>query len=125
MSFYSYWKHEFKIADIFADGELQLSRTYLAELQINLNCVFMDEHVPEDERFIKMLKECCRCSMYNTLFLKVPNCMVIKLLQNRTFYGNDFPHADGVSELSPQLTIVQVKIINFTLHCLVEFGAYE
>ena len=75
-----YQKHEFKIKEIIVDGNFQSSRTNLADLQINLNCISMDEHVPEAKILICMLKEYYRFSMYNTPFLKLPKCMVIGFL---------------------------------------------
>ena len=55
--------------------------------------------------------------------LKLSKRMAIRLLQNVTFYLNDFPNADDVSELSPLIT-AQGKIVDFALHYQVEFGAY-
>ena len=105
LSFYQ--KRKFKITEILVGGQLQFSRTDLAKLEINLNCVSVDDHVPEAKRLIWTLNERCRCSMYNTPFLKLPNCIVFELLQIVTFYPDAFPHADkNVSKLSP-LTFVQ------------------
>ena len=49
--------------------------------------------------------------------------MVIGLLQNVTVHHNAFPHTNDISDLSP-LTIFKGKIIDFALHCQVEFGVY-
>ena len=111
------------VKEFLVDGQFQASRTALAELQINLNCVYMDEYAPEAARLIWTLKKRYRCSMYNTLFPKLQKCMVIGLLQNVIFYLNAFPDVDVVSDLSP-LTIVQEKITYFGFHCQVEFEAY-
>lgn len=70
-----------------------------------------------------MVKECCRCSMHNIPYLKIPKLMVIGPPQNVIFSLNAFLHENGVYELS-LLTIVQGKIINFKLHSQVEFGTY-
>jgi hypothetical protein len=49
-------------------------------MQIELNCVSADEHVPEIERHIRTVKERCRC-VYNTLpFKKLPNRIVTELV---------------------------------------------
>ena len=38
-------KHKIKIREILVDGQFKSSRTDLAELQINLNCVYTDKHL--------------------------------------------------------------------------------
>ena len=47
------------------DGQFESIRGDLAEMQINLNTVSNDEHVPEVERYICPIKERPRC-VYNT-----------------------------------------------------------
>ena len=104
VSFYP--KCKFRVKEIFTDGQFRSSWTALADLQINLNCISMDEYVPEAERLVWTLKERCRCSLPNTLFPKLPKKMVVRLLQNITFCLNTSTHSNGINDLSP-LTIVQ------------------
>ena len=51
-----YRKREFHVKEILVDGQFHSSRTVLADLQINLNCVSMDEHAPEAKRIIRKIQ---------------------------------------------------------------------
>eukprot|EP00536_Pseudo-nitzschia_multiseries_P010625 jgi/Psemu1/203784/e_gw1.332.17.1 len=83
-----------------------------------------DEHVPEIERFIRVIKERCRASFAMLPFNKLPKRMIIALAQCTVFYINAFPWPDGVSqELSP-LTIVEGRTLLYNLHFQVIFGEY-
>eukprot|EP00978_Attheya_sp_CCMP212_P049346 scaffold651883_cov181-Attheya_sp.AAC.1 len=62
------------------DGQFEPLRVDLAELQMNLNTVSRDEHVPEIERYIRTTKERVRC-IYNTLpFKKMPPRLLIEMV---------------------------------------------
>ena len=101
-----YCKDKFRVKEILVNDQFPSSWTALADLQINLNCVSMDEHVPEAKKLIGTLNERCHCSLHNTLFPKLPKHIFIGLLQNVTVYLNAFPHVHGVPTLA-SLTIVQ------------------
>ena len=52
-----YWKRDFRLTEVLADGQFAVCKHELAALHVNLNCVSMDEHVPEVERLIRTTKE--------------------------------------------------------------------
>ena len=83
-----YRKRHFRITEILADGQFKSLKAECADMQINLNCVSKDEHVPEIERLNRTVKERCRCNYHMTPFVKLPKRMVIGLVRNVTFYLN-------------------------------------
>jgi hypothetical protein len=119
-----YMKRGFRLNHMLMDGQFESIRGDLSLMQIELNCVSADEHVPEIERHIRTVKERCRC-VYNTLpFKKLPNRIVTELVYYSTFWLNSFPVNDGVSKvLSPRSLIVGMEI-DYSKHCQLEFGTY-
>jgi hypothetical protein len=64
---------------MFTDGQFEPLRAELADLQINLNTVSNDEHVPEIERHIRTVKECVR-AIYNTVpFKEMPPRLIVEM----------------------------------------------
>jgi hypothetical protein len=97
-----YAKRGFIITSVLMDGQFDSLRGDIADLQITLNTVARDEHVPEVERQVRTIKERAR-AVYNTLpFPKLPARMTIELIYYSVFWLNYFPAAGGVSQvLSP------------------------
>jgi hypothetical protein len=86
-----YMKHGFVITTILLDGQFESLRGDLAELQMSLNTVSNNEHVPEVESFIRTIKEHARC-VYNTLpFTRLPAGIIIEVIYYSTFWLNSFP----------------------------------
>jgi hypothetical protein len=96
----------------------------IADLQVTLNTVSNDEHVPEVERHIQTLKEHTRC-VYNILpFKRLPARLVIEMVSYSTFWLNSFPAYDGISDaLTPWANIVGSHL-DYAKHCQLKFGAY-
>jgi hypothetical protein len=62
------------------DGQFDVIRGDLLELNITLNTVARGEHVPDVVRQIRTIKERVRC-VYATLpFTKIPNCVLAELV---------------------------------------------
>ena len=119
-----YNQRGFMVTTLLMDGQFDVLRADLADLQITLNTVSNDEHVPEVERHIRTIKERAR-AVYNTLpFPKLPTRMVIELINYCTFWLNSFPAALGVSDVLSPRAIVTGSGINFNAHCQLEFGSY-
>jgi len=87
------------------DGQFDMLRADLADMQITLNTASNNEHVLEVERHIWTVKEHA-CAIYNTLpFPQLPTNMIIEL-HYCTFWLNSFPTANGVSNALSPCTIV-------------------
>jgi hypothetical protein len=119
-----YRKRGFKIEFMLLDGEFEPMRGALADMQITMNTVSREEHVPVAERRIRTLKERVR-GVYNTLpFTKLPAQMVVQMVYFSNFWLNGFPPTEGVSQdYSPRELITGVAIDYFK-HCILEYGAY-
>ena len=119
-----YSRRGFIITTLLMDGQFDVLRADLAEIQITLNTVSNDEHVPEVERHIRTLKERAR-AIYNVLpFPQLPTRMVIELIHYCTFWLNSFPAAHGVSDVLSPRAIVTGSRISYEAHCQLEFGSY-
>ncbi|KAI2491389.1 Reverse transcriptase (RNA-dependent DNA polymerase) [Fragilaria crotonensis] len=121
-----YMKRGFKITSILMDGEFDTGgyRGELSALGITLNVVAAEEHVPEIERHIRVIKERAR-SVINTLpFDKVPARVIIELVYYCGFWLNSFPAAGGISDTMSPRAIVVGTTVNYANHCKVEFGEY-
>ena len=86
-----YMRRGFKINVVLADKQFQCLDNSLAERQMMLNIAAQDEHVPQVERYIRVLKERMRCAIHNTPFTKIPPRMVIGLMAYVLFYINGLP----------------------------------
>jgi len=105
--------------------QIQSLRTPLLD-QFNtiLNIAATNEHVPEIERMICIVKERIRCTVNDLPFKRYPILMKRDIVKKETAWINMFPHKDGVSERLSPLTVVTGLEVNFLRSCRVPFGAY-
>jgi hypothetical protein len=81
----AYMKRGFNLKLMLMDGQFDHLRADLAGIQIELNTVSENEHVPEIERHIRTNKERTRC-IYNMLpFKRMPVRMIIEMVYHSTF----------------------------------------
>ena len=93
-----YLQRGFQIRNAFMDGQFEPLRGNLAELGIVLNTASNDEHVPEVERQIQIVKERTR-AIYCTLpFKKKPRRLIIEMVYAANYWLNMFPRKGGVSK---------------------------
>ena len=119
-----YHKRGFRVSTFLMDGQFDVIRGDLAEMNITLNVVARGEHVPEIERHIRTIKERVRC-VYATLpFTKIPKRMLVELVYFSVFWLNSFPAHDGVSATLSPRSIVHGTHIDFAKHAKLEFGSY-
>jgi hypothetical protein len=117
-------KRGFKVTNMMVDGQFETLRGELGDMQITLDTVSKDEHVPEIERYIRTVKERVRC-IYNTLpFTRMSGKMIIEMVSRSVFWLNMFLPMDGVSTtISPRGLMVGLNI-DYNKHCRLEFGEY-
>ena len=83
-----------------------------------------DEHVPEIERFIRMVKERVR-AIFNILpFEQYPNRLIVETVYNAIFRLNCFPHRDGIHPTLSPRAIITGSTIDYNKHCTLQFGTY-
>ena len=106
------------------DGEFEPLCTDLKLLGIELNTTSRDEHVPEIERQIRVIKERIRACLNSLPFKCLPKIILVDMLYTRVFWLNAFPPKGGTSPtISPCTLLTGVKI-DFKIHCKLSFGAY-
>jgi len=91
---------------------------------IILNVTSWDEHVPEIERFIWMVKERVRAIVNTLPFKQYPNRLIVETVYNAIFWLNCFPHRDGIHPTLSPRTIISSSTINYNKHCALQFGTY-
>ena len=113
----------FYIAYIFVDIQFKAIKDR-GQLSANVNVVAKGEHVPEMERFNRVIKECTRCYYAMLPFDTLPRIMVTHLLVTVMFYINAFVWRKGVSQFLSPLTILEGVVLDYNLHFQVIFGEY-
>ena len=93
-------------------------------LGIRVNVVSKEEHVPDIERLIRVIKERARSYYAMLPFDFMPQTMVIHLLTTVVFYINAFVWREGVSQFLPPITIVEGLPLDFNKHFHLIFGEY-
>ena len=122
LSYYS--TRGFQIEIAIMDGEFEVLRGELADLNIYLQATARDEHVGDIERHIRTIKERCR-AVFNTLpFLYLPTRMAAELVYSASFWLNSFPHKNGISKTLSPRSLVTGATIDYKKHCTLEFGTY-
>ena len=82
-----------------------------------MNIDTTNEHVPEIERMIHVVKERIRSTVHGVPFKKFPIMMKIDIVKKETARINMFPHRDGVSHrLSPRTIVTELEV-DFKTYC--------
>jgi hypothetical protein len=119
----SYALRGFVVKHVLVNMQFEGLRDRMCD-SVMINIVSKDEHVPEMERFIRVIKERTRATHAMLLFTRIPKKMLVATVTTNVFYINAFPWPQGVSqELSPY-TIIEGVILDYDLHFQVIFGEY-
>ena len=97
------------------------------KLSLRTNVCSREEHVPEIERYIRVIKERARCYYAMLLHINIdtiPRGMVMQLMRTVVFYINCFVWRKGVSQVLSPITIVEGLKVDFYKHFHVIFGEY-
>jgi len=112
----------FQVGMVLIDNEFEKLQNLMPILAINTTAA--KEHVPEDERKIRLIKERGR-GILNTLpFKKMPRLMLIELVYHVVLWLNAFPANSGVSETLSPCEIIYRHKLDFAKHCKSSFGTY-
>ena len=96
-------------------------------MAVKVNICSREEHVPEIERYIRLIKERARCyyaMLRRVEIYTIPRGMIRQLMRTVVFYINAFVWRKGVSQVLPPITIVEGLKPNFKKHFHVIFGEY-
>eukprot|EP00804_Cyclotella_cryptica_P023430 CCRYP_020847-RA/>CCRYP_020847-RA protein AED:0.40 eAED:-0.81 QI:0/-1/0/1/-1/1/1/0/516 len=91
---------------------------------VAINTTAANEHVPEIERAIRLVKERAR-GIENTLpFTGLPRLITIELIHFIVLWLNNFPVKSGVSTKYSPMELICRHRLNAKVHCKTPFGAY-
>ena len=119
-----YGRSGFRLKDALMDGQFEPLRMQLAELMIHLNLCATNEHIPEIERAIKLMKERIRAVCNSLPYKKMPVRMIIEMVYNMIYWIDAVPAVDRVSDTQGPSTIITGHKPNYNRHCNLEFGTY-
>ena len=115
----------FKITTILCDNEFQPLMSELADVyNVRTNYANPQEHVPEAERNIRVIKERFRATFHRLPFTKLPAVMVKVLAIEVTKKLNFFPPSGGVSPYYSPRMILHQQNLEYNKHCAIAFGTY-
>ncbi|KAL7564336.1 hypothetical protein ACA910_007188 [Epithemia clementina (nom. ined.)] len=115
----------FRITKIHADNEFRALREDLKNLEnIEIKLANAQEHVPEAERNIRVMKERVRATFHRLPFTKITKIMTQVLVMECAKQLNFFPPKDSVStQYSPRM-IIHHEPLDYERHCATPFGTY-
>jgi len=91
---------------------------------IILNITSQDEHVPEIERFIRMVKGRVQAIVNTLPFEQYTNRLITETVYNAIFRLNCFPHKNGIHPtLSPHM-IITGSTIDYNKQSALQFSTY-
>jgi hypothetical protein len=117
-----YTQRGFTIQTVLMDREFECLCDNLRG--ITLNTTVASEHVPEIERQIRVIKEKARAIWSTLPFTKVPNRIIVELINFVVLWLNAFPPASGISQTYSPRTIMTGTTLDYKKHCRLPFGAY-
>ena len=124
---YQFYRHRgFRIETVHCDGEFQplgkLIESLPKEPRVNLTSA--NEHVPEIERRIRVVKERARAVRHALPFTKMPNIMTIHMVLGVVRLLTFFASKAGVSQnLSPRMLMLG-ETLDYKRHLSLQFGEY-
>jgi hypothetical protein len=87
-----YQKQGFRVVTAMMDREFAPLKADMLKMGVSLNITSANEHVPEIERYICVIKEQTCATMRHTLpFAYLPKAMVVAMVGNATTWINAFP----------------------------------
>ena len=124
---YQYYLHRgFRITTVHADGEFAPLTALIESMpggpQVNL--ASSNEHVPEIERRIRVVKERCRATRHSLPFQRLPKLLTIHIVFHAVKLLNFFPTKGGISETLSPKTIMSGETLDYKKHLCLPIGQY-
>ena len=105
-----YHARGFNIKSLFMDREFECLRDILEDdseiKSALLNTTSTDEHVPEIERRIRVIKERTRAETSDLPYTYLPIIMIVELVSYVFTWSNVFPTEASVGDLSPYYIVI-------------------
>jgi hypothetical protein len=121
-----YLQRGFHIKTVHADGEFATLKPLIESMPGGpmVNLTSANEHVPEIERRIRVVKERCRATRHSLPFERIPKLMTIHIVLNVVKLLNFFPTKGGVSDTLSPKTIMSGEMLDFKKHLSLHIGQY-
>jgi hypothetical protein len=121
-----YLQHCFNITIVHADGEFDPVNPLIESIPGGpvVNLVSSNEHVPEIERRIRVVKERCRATPHSLPFERIPKIMTVHIVLNVVKLQSFFPTKGGVSETLSPKTIMSGETLDYKKHLSLQIGQY-
>jgi len=110
------------IHTVLADNEFAILREDLESHGISLNIASKEDHVPEVERQIRVIKERARSIVQTLPYSKMPKKMKIAMICYVVYWLNIIPKFDQKS--SPRDIIMGEEKLDYKKVCQLPFRAY-
>jgi hypothetical protein len=111
---------------VHADGEFAPLKTLIEAMPGGpvVNLASANEHVPEIERRIWVVKERCRATRHSLPFHTIPKLMTIQIIFNVIKLLNFIPTKGGVSDTLSPNTIMYGETLEYKKHLSLQLGQY-
>ena len=116
----------FRITAVHSEGEFSPLQALVASLpggpMINLESA--NEHVPEIELKIRVVKEICRADQHGLPFQRIPKLLNIHIVFQTVKLFNFFPTKGGIFDTLSPKTIMSGEILDYKKHLSLQIGQY-
>ena len=121
-----YLQRGFRITTVGADGEFAAVQALIQGMPggPRVNLTSANEHVPEIERRIRVVKERCRAIRHGLPYNKIPAILTTWIVFNAVRILNHFPVKGGISESISPKTIMTGETLNYKKHLKLQVGQY-
>ena len=89
-----------------------------------VNVTAANEHAPNIERIIRVVKEKTRCQQHSLSFNQIPKVMTIRCVLNVCKLLNFFPSKGGISDVYSSRTILTGQHLDYDNHFCLQFVKY-
>ncbi|KMZ58833.1 hypothetical protein ZOSMA_7339G00010, partial [Zostera marina] len=121
-----YIQRGFRITVVHVDGEFDKLKTLIESLPggPRVNLASANEHVPEIERRIRVVKERARAVRHSLPYNRIPKLLTIFIVFYVVTMLNYFPSKGGVSAVLSPKTIMTGKTLDYKKHLSLKVGQY-
>jgi hypothetical protein len=121
-----YLQRGFHITGVHADGEFAPLEPLIESVSGGpvVNLASANEQVPEIERRIRVVKECCRATRHSLPFERIPKIMTVHIVINVLSLLNFFPTKGRVYETLSPKTIMSGETLNYKKHLSLQIRQY-
>jgi hypothetical protein len=111
---------------VHADGEFAPLKVLIESLPGGpmVNLASPNEHVPEIERQIRVVKECSQAAHHRLPFQHIPKLLMIHIVLNAIKMLNFFPTKGGISNTLSPKTIISGETLNYKKHLSLQVAQY-